>query len=73
MPKTRRLTRWQLTPKEHRPICAVLDGHTTREALAQQLCVSKRTVDSHLWNIFDKMQLETRNMTTMVIKFMREA
>ncbi|MCB1714263.1 MAG: hypothetical protein KDK05_03915 [Candidatus Competibacteraceae bacterium] len=35
--------------------------------------MSKRTVDSHLWNIFDKMQLETRNMTTMVIKFMREA
>jgi len=47
----------RLTPQEMAVVKALLAGHTTNKAIAKQLMISWRTVQSHLTNIFAKLYL----------------
>lgn len=47
------------TPRESEVMQYVAEGQTSKE-IAAALCVDKRTVDYHLANIFDKLQVSNR-------------
>lgn len=49
----------RLTPTEVKVLSLIAQGHTSKEA-AEKLVVSKRTVDFHLANIYDKLQVNNR-------------
>jgi DNA-binding CsgD family transcriptional regulator len=49
----------RLTPTEVRVLSLIAQGHSSKEA-ADRLVVSKRTVDFHLANIYDKLQVSNR-------------
>jgi len=49
----------RLTKREVEVITLIAQGHSSREA-AEALFVSKRTVDFHLANIYDKLQVNNR-------------
>lgn len=49
----------RLTKREVEVITLIAQGHSSREA-AEALFVSKRTVDFHLSNIYDKLQVNNR-------------
>lgn len=49
----------RLTPTEIKVLSLIAQGHSSKEA-AEQLVVSKRTVDFHLANIYDKLQVNNR-------------
>lgn len=49
----------RLTPKEVEVLKLISDGYSSKEA-AEILVVSKRTVDFHLANIYDKLQVNNR-------------
>jgi len=49
----------RLTPTEVKVLSLIAKGHSSKEA-ADQLVVSKRTVDFHLANIYDKLQVNNR-------------
>jgi DNA-binding CsgD family transcriptional regulator len=48
-----------LTPAEHRVATLAAGGHSNRE-IAQQLYVTRRTVETHLTHVFEKLDLSTR-------------
>jgi DNA-binding CsgD family transcriptional regulator len=48
-----------LTPAEHRVATLAAQGHSNRE-IAQQLYVTRRTVETHLTHVFQKLDLATR-------------
>lgn len=48
-----------LTPAEHRVAVLAAGGHSNRE-IAQQLYVTRRTVETHLTHVFQKLALSTR-------------
>ena len=49
----------RLTKREIEVLSLIAQGHSSREA-AVQLVVSKRTVDFHLANIYDKLEVTNR-------------
>lgn len=49
----------RLTPTEIKVLSLIAQGHSSKEA-AEKLVVSKRTVDFHLANIYDKLQVNNR-------------
>jgi len=49
----------RLTKREIEVLSLIAQGHSSREA-ADTLYVSKRTVDFHLANIYDKLQVNNR-------------
>jgi len=49
----------RLTPTEVKVLSLIAQGHSSKEA-AELLVVSKRTVDFHLANIYDKLQVNNR-------------
>ncbi|MBS1716298.1 MAG: response regulator transcription factor [Armatimonadetes bacterium] len=49
----------RLTKREIEVLSLIAQGHSSREA-ADSLYVSKRTVDFHLANIYDKLQVNNR-------------
>lgn len=61
---------WGLTPTEESIIDDVLSGYCSLDLLAEHRGRSRRTVQTHLRNIYDKMRLSPRNMTAMVIKYL---
>ncbi len=52
-----------LTPRELEVLRLVAQGKTNK-AIAQELCVSERTVDRHVSNIFDKTRVASRAAAT---------
>lgn len=48
-----------MTPTEVKVLSLIAQGHSSKEA-AEKLVVSKRTVDFHLANIYDKLQVNNR-------------
>jgi DNA-binding CsgD family transcriptional regulator len=48
-----------LTPAEHRVATLAAQGHSNRE-IAQQLYVTRRTVETHLTHVFQKRDVATR-------------
>jgi len=49
----------RLTPTEVKVLSLIAQGHTSQEA-ADKMVVSKRTVDFHLANIYQKLQVNNR-------------
>ncbi len=49
----------RLTPTEVKVLSLIAQGHSSKEA-ADKLVVSKRTVDFHLANIYEKLQVNNR-------------
>jgi len=49
----------RLTPTEVKVLSLIANGHSSQEA-ADKLVVSKRTVDFHLANIYQKLQVNNR-------------
>ncbi len=49
----------KLTKREVEVLSLVIEGHPSKE-VADKLFVSKRTVDFHLANIYDKLQVTNR-------------
>ncbi len=49
----------RLTKREIEVLSLISQGHSSKEA-AEALFVSKRTVDFHLANIYDKLQVNNR-------------
>jgi len=56
-PKTRRLD--LLTPRELEVLTLLAYGHTNAE-IAEKLCISERTVETHRTNIMSKMEFRSR-------------
>lgn len=48
-----------LTPRERQVMKLVYQGCTAREA-ADRLCVSKRTIDFHVANVYSKLGINNR-------------
>lgn len=51
----------RLTPTEVRVLSLIAQGHSSQEA-ADKMVVSKRTVDFHLANVYQKLQVRNRVM-----------
>lgn len=49
----------RLTPTEVKVLSLIAQGHSSQEA-ADRMVVSKRTVDFHLANIYQKLQVNNR-------------
>ena len=49
----------RLTKRELEVLCLVIEGKSSKD-VADELYVSKRTVDFHLANIYDKLQVSNR-------------
>jgi DNA-binding CsgD family transcriptional regulator len=49
----------RLTKRELEVLCLVIEGKTSKD-VADSLYCSKRTVDFHLANIYDKLQVSNR-------------
>lgn len=47
----------RLTPKELAVVESLLAGHTTNKAIAERMAISRRTVQTHLSNTFDKLHI----------------
>jgi DNA-binding CsgD family transcriptional regulator len=47
------------TPREKEVLKMVLEGMSSK-AVADKLCVSKRTVDFHLANVYGKLEVKSR-------------
>lgn len=50
-----------MTPTEVRVLSLIAQGHSSQEA-ADKMVVSKRTVDFHLANVYQKLQVRNRVM-----------
>ncbi|MGB0092812.1 MAG: helix-turn-helix transcriptional regulator, partial [Solirubrobacteraceae bacterium] len=48
-----------LTPAEHRVAALAAQGHSNPQ-IAQQLYITRRTVETHLTHVFQKLDLSTR-------------
>ena len=57
--KTEVTRKVRLTTREIEVLSLISQGHSSKEA-AEALFVSKRTVDFHLANIYDKLQVNNR-------------
>jgi DNA-binding NarL/FixJ family response regulator len=55
--------RQRLTPRELQVLRLVAGGETNR-AIAAQLCISEKTVDRHVSNIFTKLDVSSRAAAT---------
>ncbi len=55
----------RLTPTEVRVLSLIAQGHSSQEA-ADKMVVSKRTVDFHLANVYQKLQVKNRVMALRV-------
>jgi DNA-binding CsgD family transcriptional regulator len=51
--------RARLTPTEIKVLSLIAEGMSSKQA-AERLVVSKRTIDFHLANIYDKLQVNNR-------------
>jgi LuxR family transcriptional regulator of csgAB operon len=51
----------KLTERESEIVRLLQDGSTNKE-IAQQLCISDKTVKAHMHNIFGKLQIHRRQM-----------
>jgi len=49
----------RLTNQEKEVLKCIVEGRTSQEA-ADTLCVSKRTIDFHLWKIYEKLGVRNR-------------
>lgn len=49
----------RLTKRETEVLCLVIEGKSSKD-VADALYVSKRTIDFHLDNIYDKLQVSSR-------------
>lgn len=58
--------RWGLTASEWRVVETICAGQDSQQLIAQHLCVSERTVQTHLYKIFNK--LDVRSKTLLVLK-----
>ncbi|MGH7857437.1 MAG: ATP-binding protein, partial [Candidatus Binatia bacterium] len=68
--RARSVTGWDsLTPTEVRVVELVCEGMTNREA-AERLFVSRRTIDTHLTHVFQKLGVRSR--TQLVARAMQE-
>jgi len=52
-----------LTPAEHRVATLAAEGHSNPQ-IAQQLYITRRTVETHLTHIFQKLDISTRGELT---------
>lgn len=59
MPQVREDRAIHLTKRETEVLSLVIEGKSSRE-VAEDLYVSKRTVDFHLANIYEKLQVSNR-------------
>lgn len=59
----------QLTPREFEIAQFVARGKTNRD-IAAELCVSRRTVENHLYSIFSKLHVRSR--TELAVTLYRE-
>lgn len=57
------VVRDELTRREKEVLQLLSDGATDKE-IAQQLCISRRTVKNHVHNILEKLQLQNRVQAT---------
>jgi len=55
-----RLAELKLTPAEERVFREVVQGYTNKQ-IGERLCISPRTVQTHLTNILSKLSLENRS------------
>jgi DNA-binding NarL/FixJ family response regulator len=52
--------RWKrLTGREREVLRLVVEGETNRE-IAKTLCIAKKTVEKHVSNVLDKLEMESR-------------
>jgi DNA-binding CsgD family transcriptional regulator len=62
-PRERRLNRWlatrNISPREREIIHFILQGKDNR-AIGKELFISRRTVESHLYNIYRKLGIRSR-------------
>ena len=63
-------TKVRLTPTETRVLSLIAQGHSSK-AVANLLTVSKRTIDFHLANIYDKLQVKNRVQALRVASRLR--
>lgn len=61
---------WPLTPAE-RDVVAQLVGGLTNRQIADRLCVSENTVQTHLRRVYDKLDVHSRG--ELVARYFREA
>lgn len=54
-----------LTTREVETLCLLARGHTS-QAIADRLCLSKRTIDFHLANIYGKLGVSNRVQALLV-------
>ncbi len=57
----------EITPREVEIIEQILSGHTNA-AIADRLCISERTVKTHITHIFDKLGVENRIQLYGILK-----
>jgi len=60
------LTVYGLTPREAEIVTLVLQGRQNQQ-IARELCISSRTVDTHLHNIFRKCGISSRNRLFSIV------
>ena len=56
---------YSLSPAELAVIRAILVGHTTYQEIAAALTIGRKTVQGHLYHIYDKTH--AANMTALVL------
>lgn len=56
----------ELTNQEHCVLALVAKGWRNAK-IAEELVVSQRTVESHLYHIFDKLNVQTRTEAALVV------
>jgi two-component system nitrate/nitrite response regulator NarL len=54
----------ELTPREVEVLQLLIAGQTNK-AIARELCITEKTVEFHLHNIFAKIGAESRTQTVM--------
>lgn len=54
----------QLTQQEHRVLALVASGSRNAH-IARELCISVRTVENHVYHIFDKLGVSSRVEATL--------
>jgi len=57
----------RLCDREREIVAYVIHGFTNRE-IAQRLCISGRTVSTHLVNIYDKLNVHSRAELTVLVR-----
>jgi DNA-binding CsgD family transcriptional regulator len=60
---------WELTAREHRVVALLLSGASNRQ-LAEALCVSDNTVETHLRHIYEKLGVRGRQQ--VLARYFRE-